>query len=284
MAPTDTASPTPAQFDPTSTLAPIPTNTATPTVTPTPTITPTPTRFLGPETIEIGQSMENRPIEVVRFGDGEDALVLIGGLHAGFAPASVLLAEEMIIYFEENMDQVPDNVAVYVIANANPDAERFPGVVTGRLNANGVDLNRNWDCRWRSDAVWANQPVSGGLAPFSELETIALRDFIVQRQPRAVVFWQAKAAGGLASPGACGIVPRVSSKLAQLYGDSADYQVADFENLTNTVITGDSTNWLDDQDLPAITVLLPEYGLLSDRDLEDNLTAVLVLLDDLAAD
>ncbi|KAA3662587.1 MAG: hypothetical protein DWQ04_13045, partial [Chloroflexi bacterium] len=152
----------------TSTLAPHSTITPTPPPTSTPTITPTPTRSLGPETTEIGQSVLNRPIEAVRFGDGDTVLILIGGFHSGFAPASVKLAEGLIAYLTANLDDVPENVTVYVIPNANPDTPAFPGERAGRLNANNVDINRNWGCRWQSEAVWNSQPVSGGTAVFSE--------------------------------------------------------------------------------------------------------------------
>ncbi|MCA9930401.1 MAG: hypothetical protein KC419_18080, partial [Anaerolineales bacterium] len=114
-----------------------------------------------------------------------------------------------------------------------------------------------------------------------EPETMALRDFIMAHQAKGVVFWQAKTTGGLSSPGACGVTPQVSGTLARLYGNAADYQVADFENLTNTILNGDSTNWLDAQGIPAITVLLPEYNSLDEQDWEDNLTAVLAVLDEL---
>ncbi len=265
----------------TSTLAPVPTVTPSPQPTSTPTITPTPTRSLGPETTEIGQSVLNRPIEAVRFGDGEHVLILIGGFHAGFAPASVELADVMIGYFTDNPDEVPDNVTLYIIPNANPDTPNFPGDRRGRLNANNVDINRNWDCRWQPDAVLNGEPVSGGTAVFSEPETITLRDFIQAQSPAGVIFYQARAAGGLSSPGACGVTPQVSARLAQQYGDAADYRVDDFETITHTILNGDATNWLDDQQIPAISVLLPDYD---DMDWEHNKTAVLALLESLAED
>ncbi|MFQ5421306.1 MAG: protein kinase, partial [Anaerolineae bacterium] len=267
---------TPAPVMPTSTLAPIPTDTPTPLPSPTPTITPTATRFLGPETLEIGRSVLDQPIAAVRFGDGEDVLILIGGLHAGYSPASVQLAEETITYLTENMDLVADNITVYVIPSANPDAVKAPGVREGRLNANGVDLNRNWGCRWQAEAEWNRQPVSGGSQVFSEPETAALRDFILNHQPQGVVFWEAKAADGLSSPGACGVRPVVSADLAEIYGEAAGYEVADFEVIANTLINGDGTNWLDSQAVPSIAVLLPDYD---EMDWENNQPAILALLE-----
>ncbi|MCP5096855.1 MAG: protein kinase [Chloroflexi bacterium] len=264
---------------PTSTLAPVPTETNTPVPTDTPTATPTPTRDLGPTWEVIGHSVNNQEIKVVRFGDGEAVLILVGGLHAGFNPASVDLAMRLIDYFEEEPTAVPDNVTLYIVPSLNPDSADAIGKVEGRLNANGVDLNRNWDCRWQPDAKWGQQDVSGGFTILSEPETAALAQFILDSEPEGVIFWQARSAGGLSSFGACGITPKVSFPLAQIYGDAAGYNTADFEAQVNTVLTGDATNWLDDIEIPAVSVLLPDYD---DMDWENNKTAVLAVLDDLA--
>ena len=246
---------------PLSTLTPLPpaTETATPRPTDTPRPTATPDR--GPENMEIGRSVRNNPITAVRFGSGSNVVIFIGGLHAGFAPATVSLAESAIDYYTTNLNEIPDTVTLYIIPNANPDSPYDPGNLSGRLNANDVDINRNWDCEWVKDAKWRGNtvPGSGGTGPFSEPETRVLRDFIVGRSPVAVVFWEARATNGLSSPGACGSRSLVSAVLSQSYGLAAGYQVADFENLTNQELNGDGTNWLDSQSIPSIAVLLPEY-------------------------
>ncbi|NHZ71559.1 MAG: protein kinase [Aquificales bacterium] len=255
-----------------------PTETLPPPITDTPVpATPTTTPDLGPETLTIGQSVYGTPLEAVRLGAGEKSIVLIGGLHAGAVPGSVSLAQQTIRYFQDNLSLIPDNVTLYIIPSANLDSPHAPGELEGRLNANGVDLNRNWDCRWTKDAKWRNNvvPGSGGSAPFSEPETQALRDFILDGDAQAVVFWEARATNGLTSPGSCSNSPLVSSRLAQVYGNAAGYDVADFEDLTNQEINGDGTNWLDSQNIPAISVLLPEY---SDMDWNNNLAGISAVL------
>ena len=153
-----------------------------------------------------------------------------------------------------------------------------PGELRGRFNARGVDLNRNWGCRWTANPTWHNQIVTGagGAETFSEPETTTLRDFILARNPVAVVFWEARASGGLVSAGNCHDRPRVSAAIAGIYGLAAGYAIADFENLTNQELNGDSTNWLDDQGIPAISVLLPSY---TDADWISNLAGIRALLD-----
>lgn len=205
-------------------------------------------------------------------------IIFIGGLHAGFAPATVSLAQNALDYFTDNPERIPATAMLYIITNANPDSPNAPGELNGRLNANQVDLNRNWDCRWDRDAKWRGNVVngSGGPAPFSEPETQALRNFILSLNPQAVVFWEARATNGLSAAGACEGGPQVSQPVAQTYGIAAGYPVEDFEILTNQELNGDGSNWLDSQGVPAIAILLPEY---TSMDWNNNLAGMLATLD-----
>ena len=253
----------------------------TPTIEATATIAATATVDRGPLRATIGRSVLGTPIETVSFGAGPNPIIFIGGLHAGSAPSTVSLAQRAITYFTDNLDQVPTTVTLYVIANANPDSPYAPGDLSGRMNANDVDLNRNWDCRWTKDASWRGNvvPGSGGPAPFSEPETIILRDFILQTRPEVVVFWEARAQNGLSSPGTCGSRPLVSLPPAEIYGIAAGYPIADFEDLTNQVLNGDGTNWIDQQGIPAIAVLLPEY---ENVDWNNNLAGMRAIINNYA--
>ncbi|HFQ94322.1 MAG TPA: hypothetical protein ENK32_09950, partial [Anaerolineae bacterium] len=190
--PTETPLPTGA---PQPADTPPPTDTPSPTDTPLPTVTPD----SGPEIITIGQSARGAPLEAVRLGSGEKAIVLVGGLHAGYVPASVSLAQRLINYFQDNPALIPASATLYIIPSVNPDSPNAPGKLEGRLNGNGVDLNRNWDCRWTENAQWRGNtvPGSGGPFSFSEPETQALRDFILDVNAQAVVFWEARATLGL---------------------------------------------------------------------------------------
>ena len=70
-----------------------------------------------------------------------------------------------------------------------------------RENANGVDLNRNWDVGWRPDSYGPSGlvPGGGGTRPFSEPETRALARYLVDRPFVAAIFLHSK--GGLVVPG-----------------------------------------------------------------------------------
>ena len=188
------------------------------TVSPEPTETVTavpPTVTAGPSEIVLGDSALGEPIAGMKFGNGSQVIVLVGGIHAGWAPASVDVAEAVSDYLVENPDAVPEAVTVMVIPNLNPDSlSGAVGELNGRLNGNGIDLNRNWDCNWRSDPVWRNVPIAGigGEMPFSEPEVTALRDLILSEDVQAVIFWQARVPGGLVSPGSCEELSQVSPR------------------------------------------------------------------------
>ncbi len=204
----------------------------------------------------IGKSVLGNPLQVVQLGVGKADILLVGGLHSAFAPSTVKLAENLRDYFMEHLDEIPSGYSLHILTNANPDSRGSPGTLDARLNANGVDLNRNWDCAWLSEASWGKSLVSGGKSPFSEPESQALRDYILEIRPIAVVFYEARMPDGQSSPGGCGVISLFSEALASSYGRAAGYRIAAFDAYA---VNGDATNWLDAQGIPAISVLLPEY-------------------------
>lgn len=277
--PTATSPPTPVETPtepPTLTPFPSPTR-AAPTATATTNPTPTPDR--GPEALVLGTTSRGTAIEAVRFGNGPRTVIFIGGLAAGFAPSTVALAEAAVNHFSRNPALIPDSLTVYIVLSASPDSPVAPGNYSGRLNANGVDLNRNWDCNWAADTRWQGEVKrgSGGTAAFSEAENRALRDLIEAEGAVAVVFWQARAEGGLASPGGCGDRVEVSAALAGIYGLTAGYRVENFEDLTRQTLNGDASNYLDSIGVPAVSVLLPNYS--SSIDWQNNLNGIMAVLD-----
>jgi hypothetical protein len=242
----------------------IPSDTPTPTETSSPTPTNTPQPDLGPEWIQIGQTYNGKPIEAVRFGAGPKKIVLVGGLHAGFAPATVVIGERLASHFTDNPQEVPAAITVYVIPSVNKDSVQDPGEWLGRANGNKVDLNRNWDCDWIRDATWRGSKVnnSGGSGPFSEPETRALRDFFLDIDPVTVIIWEALFKDGLISPGQCDSATnttRTSFALAGVYGSASGYAVDNYEVEANQTINGDANNWLDKVGIPNFAVLLDKY-------------------------
>ena len=248
----------------------VPEPTVAPTAVPTLISTATPVPFM--KTSGFGQSANGTEMTVTRLGTGEKVVLLIGGLHAGYSPGTINLVEKVIDYYTQNEQALPADIALYVLTNANPDSVAGEeGDVNGRLNGNGVDLNRNWDCNWTADAQWRGQSVSGGNEPFSEPEVQALRDFIIfSLMPEAVVVYDA--VGGIVVPGVCN-GRSVSEDLAAVYAEAADYKT---NGISGSTVTGDLTDWLNSNGIPAIAPLLSDY---TEMDWEQNLAGVEAVLD-----
>ena len=219
----------------------------------------------------IGTSVEGRPIELYTYGNGTTTLLFVGGIHGGYEWNSVLLAYEFIDNLDAGFMRVPDTLTVQVIPVLNPDglysvvrsggrfiAANIPPndahtTGQGRMNANNVDLNRNFDCKWQPTGTWRGQTVSAGTAPFSEPEARVLRDLVLTEQPASVVFWHSRANAVYASECEEGILPG-TLELMRAYANAAGYvPIATFDAYP---VSGDAEGWLASIGIPAVTVEL----------------------------
>lgn len=240
-------------------------------VPPEPEVLPAPEEAVI-ESFTIGTSTEGRAIEAYRFGNGETPILFVGGIHGGYEWNSVLLAYSFIDQWTAHPEEIPANVSVYVIPVLNPDGlyavagsgGRFdPAMIaepaiagTGRFNANGVDLNRNFDCKWKPESMWRGNVVSAGERPFSEPEAEALRVFVGETAPRAAIFWHSQANTVYASECTAGVLPETLG-LMQAYADAAGYNaVSSFDAYP---VSGDAEGWLASIGIPAITVELATH-------------------------
>lgn len=228
---------------------------------------------LTPTTEVIGTSVEGRAITAYTYGVSTTSLLFVGGMHGGYEWNSVLLAYEFMDYLEQHSDALPASLSLTVIPSANPDGVyavvgkegRFSALdvststtvlASGRFNAHGVDLNRNFDCKWKPESTWKSQTVSAGTAAFSEPEAQAIRNFVLQHTPEAVVFWHSKANAVYASECTEGILP-VTRDLMNAYAHAAGYTAID--SFDAYPITGDAEGWLASIHIPAITVELSTH-------------------------
>lgn len=128
----------------------------------------------------IGKTVEGRNILV--YGNkgldtcagSPNSTLLIGGMHGDETATVILLEDFLARYVGTNAWGTP----TAVIPLANPDSY----VRHSRYNARGVDLNRNCGYNWSADSV---EPPGPG--PWSEPEICALRDFILEWQPKKIV-------------------------------------------------------------------------------------------------
>ncbi len=237
----------------------------------------------------IGRSSEGRAIEAYTFGSGERHVLFVGGMHGGYEWNSIVLAYEFIDYLKANPSLVPSNMRVSVIPNVNPDGTfqalqkegRFalsdvPSAADlshGRFNAHGVDLNRNFDCKWQPDGSWRGKEVSAGSAPFSEAESRVLRDFVLAVKLAGVVFWHSQANAVYASECEAGILPE-TLVMMRAYAEAAGYPAV--ESFDAYTVTGDAEGWLASIGIPAITVELSTHETV---EWEKNLLGTKALLD-----
>ena len=196
------------------TQAPRPTHTGVPTSYYLPSVTPnpqateiedysTPTPFVfttGNAPRLIGYSVLNRPIDVYTFGQGENQYLIIAGIHGGYEGNTVDLANELMVYISQHPEVIPSGSTLYIIPDMNPDAVARGRNVDARVNANGVDLNRNfptpnWVADWDHTNCWNDRPTTGGTYGGSEPETKAVMNFLISHRIQAMISYHSAALG-----------------------------------------------------------------------------------------
>jgi len=224
-----------------------------------------------PEHHLIGTSVQGREIDEYTYGTGTTTLLFVGGIHGAYEWNASALAYQFIDYLNAHPEAVPKNEKITVIPDLNPDAfhnglgldghftnvDNLPADLSKyRTNANGVDLNRNFDCNWSPHGVWQAKPENTGTAAFSEPETRALRDFALAERPVAVVFWHSASNAVYASQCNNGILPE-TLEVMNTYAKAAGYQA--IKEFDAYIVTGAGEDWLASQNIPAITVELSSH-------------------------
>ena len=238
----------------------------------------------------IGTSVEGRKIDSYTYGNGKKKLVFIGGIHGGYEWNSVLLAYRFIDYLNDNDNIVPENITITVIPNVNPDgvyvvtekegrfsiddvSDDSKTLASGRFNADNIDLNRNFDCKWQTESTWQDKIVDAGKEAFSEPETMAIRNFIFKDKPTAVIFWHSKSNAVYASQCEDGILPETLA-IMNVYSKASQYPAV--KEFTAYVTTGAADDWLASIGIPAITVELATHENI---EWNSNLAGIKALLE-----
>jgi hypothetical protein len=207
-----------------------------------------------------------------RLGYGPVKRALIGGLHGGYEWNTTVLMSRTLEYLTASPDSIPKELTLYIIPLANPDgAAAGTDRVAGRMNGNGVDLNRNWDYQWQITATHGIYPVYAGAFPFSEPETAALRDFILGRGIGAAIFYHSAAAevysgAGTDKSGTVALAKALAAKTGYRYAP---------EGIPGQITTGDAIDWLTTQGITAVEIELPTHASI---DWEPNLRAILAFM------
>lgn len=267
----------PLTWTPVPTASPLPpgptqARTLTPGFYPTP--LPSLTPIASDRLIVIGRSAQNRPIEVYRFGSGPKERMIIAGIHGGDEGNTIALADELIAHLRRNRRVVPSGYTLYILRSLNPDGEVLGNIPEARLNANGVDLNRNFDVGWKAD--WnsvgcSSLPGTGGSGPGSEPETQALKAFLLSRQVEVLISYHSAYLGVFPS----GDPPHPeSARLAQAIHDISTYPYPPVRN--GCEYTGTLVDWAASNGVIAAVDLELNSGI--DTEFETNLKVLELLL------
>ena len=179
---------------------------------------------------EIGKSVEGRSIMALTVGTGKKQVLMDAAMHAREHMTTNVLMEMIDNYSYHyihntkfagyNVRNVLNSVSIAFVPMINPDGvtlvqggkvstpiatlKKLNGGSTNfkrwKANIRGVDLNRNWDVRWhRLPVIAPKWEMAKGSKPFSEPETIALRDFVLKQPFKAyityhssgqIMFWE----------------------------------------------------------------------------------------------
>ncbi len=198
----------------------------------------------------IGKSAQGRPIYCFKVKKTAYPVVIAQyAIHAReFITTSLALRQI------EDFVAFGNKGTVYFIPATNPDgiviASTFKPLY--KANANGVDLNVNFEARWGKGEL--NARIKGdenfiGEYPFSEPETVALRDFTLKIKPHATLSYHSKGEEIYCEKERQGL----ALELARVTG----YKVKDTPNSS-----GGYRDWCEEKlKIPAFTVEVGDDGL-----------------------
>lgn len=211
-----------------------------------------------PSVVSLGHSVKGAPITMQIFGAGGRTIFIMAGIH-GDESQSVELAEKLTIWIEQHPDQIA-NRRVAILRVANPD-----GYAAGhRVNANGVDLNRNFPAKnYEAARRYGNTPAS-------QPETRAIIAAIDQLKPDLIVSIHCINGGRQ-----CNNYDGPAKTVGELMSQSNHYPV---EATIGYPTPGSLGSYAGiDRQIPMITLELP-YAKLSEQGWIDNREALMAAI------
>ena len=150
---------------------------------PTPaTASPTPSpekKRLPARYVQLGKSVKGSPIMAAIYGSGKKRVIVFGGIHGNEQDSSIVAKALM-----GSLGQEPafEDLTIIVVPDANPDGL----LANTRVNANGVDINRNFpSTSWKSE--WWDENQFPGMMPASEPETRAVLNLLQASPPDYII-------------------------------------------------------------------------------------------------
>ena len=123
----------------------------------------------------LGKSVKGLPISLTIFGDGAPTIFILGGIH-GDETTSVDLTTKLIALLQEH-PEYSEGKRIAILRVANPDGY----AAKRRVNAHGVDLNRNFPAsNYRNSRRYGKESAS-------EPETRALLAALDRLEPSLII-------------------------------------------------------------------------------------------------
>jgi protein MpaA len=221
------------------------------------------TKLVAPTYLKLGKTVLGRDITAIIYGSGAKHVLVFGGIH-GDEPNSTVVARALAVHI--NPETLPSNLTLIIVPDVNPDGL----IAHTRVNANGVDINRNFPSKtWRSDYTELTR--YPGAQPSSEPETRAMLSLLERYPPHLAVTLHA-ALGCVNWDGPGGQFAQV---MASVNGyplcASLGYETPGSLGLLIGI----------DRQIPTVTIELRAKG--ASELVEENLPALLTLLKNFAA-
>jgi protein MpaA len=240
----------------TTTIPPTTTPPTTAATTDPPSTAPATTTAPVVQQLELGHSVEGRPITAVERGTpGGTAVLVIGCIH-GDEDAGIGVVDQLMAA------TVPDGVDLWLVPSMNPDGHAHQV----RTNAHQVDLNRNFPQGWAPLGAPGDSQYAG-TGPASEPETAAIVTLVERIRPTLTVWYHQDLNRIDVGTGRAGQIQR---RYAQLTG----LPVAP---VTGGTYTGTATQW-EAAKVPKGVAFIVELGpTLDGTSAETHADAVLTL-------
>lgn len=163
----------------------------------------------------VGYSTQGRAITAYEFGSGTRTILFVGAIH-GNEYSTYSLMQRWFAELEARAKEIPGDKRIVIVPQINPD-----GVASGsRVNANNVDLNRNFGTSdWQKDITTVgNQPFKGGggETAMSEPETKVMAALAGRLRPELTLSYHS--IGGLLAANQAGRSSILASTYSQLSG------------------------------------------------------------------
>lgn len=215
-----------------------------------------------PSTSTIGESVHGRPIKATTIGRGPKVIMVVGGIH-GDQPEGTSLPSIALNAWQPGYDT---QLTLIAVEHINPDGLR----ANRRLNANGVDLNRNFP-----SVSFAGSRLHG-FRPLDQPETAALASLIQDRRPTIVI-------SGVSSANQAPLVnfDGPASDYANTFSRISGYPTASSSELAQST-PGSLGQWLRDNEVPLLTITY-RRGASDGRVQADSTAAIAALLAEVAS-